>query len=198
MPLSQVGAAFPVSHEGRVDDRRSNLMQKTFRELTNEEIMLVAGGLDSDTVIVIGGGGGGGGGWGDGGPPSDPWGGGGAPNDPADGGIGGDGGGVGDAGINDGTTHHYTIADVNHDGRADEHFYQRDDGNMYYSVKDANGQQYLYPVTQMSGTVGNGATASSNFGATGGVPTAGITYTETTSNGVISFQINPQGARKVQ
>jgi len=167
-------------------------MQSTFRELTAEELMLVAGGAtDGSTITVTGPGTGGG--WGDGGPPSDPWGPGGPPNEPIDYGGGGGGGGLGD-----GEGQHYTLADVNHDGKTDEHFYQGEDGKLYYSIKNASGEQTIYPVTKLSGSVGNSDTVTSGFGATGGVPMANFSYTENASSGKVDFEIDPAGARRVQ
>lgn len=158
------------------------------RELTAEEVLLVAGGLSDGTITVTGPGGGGG--WGGDGPPSDPWGGGGPPNEPVDnGGGGGDGSGG----------QHYTLADVNHDGQYNEHVYKGDDGHLYYSVKDANGHATLYPITQITVNPGSsGASAQSSLGATGTIPSANVTYTDTTSSGTFSYQVDATHPRNAQ
>jgi hypothetical protein len=165
-------------------------MQKTFRELTNEELLLVSGGLSDSSFIVIGGSGG----WGDDGPPSDPWGGGGPPNEPIDagGGGGGGGGGFADEGGQD-----YTPADVNGDGTADPSFYRGEDGKIYYRATSAAGESTLFQVTKFTGTTGTSVTVTGNFGATGPIPQAGIVYATTTSSGVVGFEVDATNPKLV-
>ena len=167
-------------------------MKLSFRELTNEELLLVAGGLADDTITVTGPSGGGG--WGDDGPPSDPWGPGGPPNEPIDnGGAGGDGGGGGGNLAGDGGQE-FRPADINGDGKADSGFYRGEDGKLYYKFTSSAGESSLSPVTKLTGSVGVGSTTAGSVGANGVIPSANITYTTATSVGVIGFEIDPTQA----
>lgn len=168
-------------------------MNTGMRTLSDDELMLVAGGLSTGTSIIYGPGGGSlnpGDYYNPGTGNHD------APSDTGDngGGYGGDSGAPGA----DGGGEHYTATDLNADGKFDEHFYHGEDGKLYYSVRDANGQQILYPATLVNLTPGTSASLASNLGANGILPSAGVTYTETTSNGSYNFTIDPNGGRFVK
>lgn len=165
-------------------------MLKTFRELTDEELLLVAGGLSEWTITVTAPGDGG---WGDDGPPSDPWGPGGPPNEPIDGGGGISAGGVAGGVVGD-DGQEFRPTDVNGDGQADSPFYRGEDGKLYYRITSSAGESSMLPVTKLSGSVGIGNSTAGTLSATGPIPTAGLTYTTTTSNGVVAFEVDPTGA----
>jgi len=167
-------------------------MNMRMRILTDDELLLVAGGLSSNTIVITGPGGGlNPGDYYNPGPGNYD-----APSDTGDtgGGSGGDSGAPGA----DGDGEHYTSTDLNGDGKFDEHFYHGENGKLYYSVRDGNGQQILYPATLVNLTPGTSASLASNLGVSGVLPTAGITYTETTSNGSYNFTIDPNAGRFVK